>query len=142
MNSTNKALVRRKFDELISTWNLAVIDELVSDDVVSYDPAFPEPVRGKAAYRAVCEEFAKVFPELHITIEEQIADGDTVVTRWSATGRQGGELFGVPATGKQVSFTGVDIHRVLDGKIIEEHGQWDTLGLMRQLGVVGEQKSW
>lgn len=135
-NDSAKATIRRKFDELSANWNLAVLDVLVDDDVVAHDPSFGDPVRGKDAYRAAAAQFATAFPEIRFTIEDQVAEGDTVVTLWSAVGRHGGDLFGTPSTGKQVSFTGVDIHRVRDGKIIEERGQWDALGLLRQIGAI------
>lgn len=131
-----KSIVRRKFDEFIPRWDLSLVDEIFGEDIVSHDPAEPAPLRGREAYRASAEVFGAAFPRLRIRIDDQIAEGDRVVTRWTASGRHDGELFGRPATGKQVEFTGIDIHRVRDGRIVEEWASWDALGLMRQLGLI------
>ena len=139
MSNANKEIVRRKkFEEMIGNGNSAVVDELVDEDVVSYDPSEPEPVRGRDAYRAGVEMYLNAFSGLRTRIDDQVAEGDKVVTRWTITGRHEGDLSGIPPTGKDVEFTGIDIHRLKDGRIVEEWTHWDTLGLMRQLGVVPE----
>jgi steroid delta-isomerase-like uncharacterized protein len=138
MSSANKLIVGRKMDELISSGNLAVLDEVFDEEVVSYDASEPEPIRGRDAYRAGVEEVLAAFPSRHIRIEDQISEGDRVVTRWTFTGRHDGELLGIPATGVDVEFNGIDIHRIRNGRIVEEWSSWDTLGLMRQLGAVAE----
>jgi steroid delta-isomerase-like uncharacterized protein len=133
-----RAIVRRKFEEFIPKWDLRVIDEVFDEDIVSHDPSEPEPLRGREAYRTAAEAFGVAFPKLRIRIDDQICEGDRVATRWTATGRNEGELVGLPATGVEVEFTGIDIHRVSDGRIVEEWSNWDTLGLMRQLGLIPE----
>ena len=138
MSSANKLIVRRKMDELISSGNLTVLDEVFDEEVVSYDPSEPEPIRGRDAYRAGVEEVLAAFSSRHLRIDDQISEGDRVVTRWTFTGRQDGELLGIPATGVDVEFKGIDIHRIRNGRIVEEWSSWDALGLMRQLGAVAE----
>jgi steroid delta-isomerase-like uncharacterized protein len=76
------------------------------------------------------------FPDLKLMVEDQIAEGDKVVTRWSATGTHQGELLGIPPTGKQTTATGITIDRIQGGKIVETWTHWDNLGLLQQLGVV------
>ena len=71
-------------------------------------------------------------------IDDQVSEGDKVVTRWTFTGRHEGELFGIPATGMDVEFAGIDIHRIREGRIVEEWTTWDALGLVRQLGAAPE----
>jgi steroid delta-isomerase-like uncharacterized protein len=141
VNSANKAVVRRKFDKFLGTWDLAVLDDIIGEDIVVHDPIDPQPLRGRDAYRGAAEYYAKAFPHLRVTVHEQVAEGDSVVTRWTATARHDGELFGVPATGRDVRFTGMDLHRVHDGKIVEEYGQWDALGLLRQLGALSPRRA-
>ena len=80
--------------------------------------------------------YRSAFPDVHFTIEDLFAAGDKVVSRWTARGTHKGELMGIPATGKQVEVTGMDIDQVSGGKIVGSWNSWDALGLMQQLGVV------
>jgi len=80
--------------------------------------------------------YLTAYPDTHFTIEDQIAEGDTVVTRWTARGTHKGPLMGIPPTGKQVTVTGISIGRVVNGKTVEGWSNYDTLGMMQQLGVV------
>jgi steroid delta-isomerase-like uncharacterized protein len=80
--------------------------------------------------------FLAAFPDTEYTVEQQVDEGDYVVTRWTARGTQSGELMGIPPTGKTVEVTGIAIDRFSDGKIAESWGNWDTMGLLQQLGAV------
>ena len=80
--------------------------------------------------------FLSAFPDTQMTVEDELADGDKVATRWTATGTHTGELMGIPPTGKQVTVTGMDINRLVGGKIVEHWGEFDQMGMMQQLGVV------
>ncbi|HVL98529.1 MAG TPA: ester cyclase [Egibacteraceae bacterium] len=128
--------MRREVEELINQGDYGLFDELIGDGYVAYDPTEPEPLRGRDAYRESLDTFRNAFPDLHVRIDEQIAEGDKVATRWTMTGRHDGDLFGIPATGRQVEVTGISIERLVDGTIVEDHMELDTLGLMRQLGAV------
>jgi predicted ester cyclase len=75
-------------------------------------------------------------PDADVSVEEEIAEGDKVVIRWTLRCTHMSELMGIPPTGKQVTWTGITIYRLADGKIVEEKGEEDSLGLMRQLGAV------
>jgi steroid delta-isomerase-like uncharacterized protein len=86
--------------------------------------------------RAFVEQYKGAFPDSHIAIEEMIAEGDLVVIRWRATGTHHGELMGVHASGKPVEITGIGIDRIVDGQIVESWTNWDTLGMLGQIGAI------
>jgi steroid delta-isomerase-like uncharacterized protein len=136
MSAENKALARRLVEEAFNAGRLEVVDELVASDFVEHDPSLTEEVRGPAGVKELIAGYRAAFPDIRITIEDQIADGDYVVSRWSGTGTHQGELMGMPATGKQATVTGITIDRIVDGRIAESWDNWDTLGLMQQLGAV------
>jgi steroid delta-isomerase-like uncharacterized protein len=133
---SNKALSRRLLEEAFNAGNIDVIDELVTTDFVNHDAALPEPMVGPDAAKATISGYRTAFPDLRITIEEQIADDQGVATRWSANGTHEGDLMGMAPTGKQATVTGITIDRIVDGRIAESWTNWDTLGMLQQLGVV------
>jgi steroid delta-isomerase-like uncharacterized protein len=136
MSAENKALSRRLLEEAFNAGNMAVVDEVLATDVVNHDSALPEPTVGQDAAKASIQGYRAAFPDLRITIEEQVAGDDLVATRWSAKGTQQGELMGMAATGKQATVTGITIDKIVDGRIAETWTNWDTLGMLQQLGVV------
>jgi steroid delta-isomerase-like uncharacterized protein len=133
MSEENKALLRRWIEEGYNKRNLALFDEFYAD-CVYYSPATGE-LRGEASKQFVASVFA-AFPDLRLTIEDQVAEGDKVVTRWSLTGTHQGHFMGIAPTGKQFTISGMGIDRILEGKIVEEREEWDTLGFFQQLGAV------
>ena len=132
----NKKAARRILDEIFNEGRLEVADELVHEDALAYDPALPEPTRGPEGVKQSVRGYREAFPDLHLSIDEQVAEGDVVATRWTARGTHRGELFGIPATGKESTVTGITIDRFKDGKIAESHTNWDTLGLLQQIGAI------
>jgi steroid delta-isomerase-like uncharacterized protein len=136
MSAENKALARRFFLEAFNDGNLGVIDELAAPGIVNHDSAMPEPMVGIDAVKAAVAGYRTGFPDLRITIEEQVAEGDSVVTRWSALGTHGGDLMGMPATEKQATVTGITIDRFENGLVVETRTNWDTMGMLQQLGAV------
>ena len=132
----DKALARRVIEELFNRGNLEAADELIAPDYILHDPASPEEVRGPEGFKRFVGVFRTAFPNLHVTIEEQIAEGDKMVTRYTVRGNHLGELMGLPATGKQVTIRGCGVSRVSDGKLVETWDHYDALGLMGQIGVV------
>lgn len=128
----NKTIVRRFFEE---SWkgDLDIVDEMTARDYVGHDPANPEPVRGPEGVKRFISTYRAAFPDLRITVEEQLAEGDLVATRWTSRGTQSGELMGIEPTGKQVTLSGMTISRLVDGELVEEFHNWDTFGLMQQL---------
>ena len=127
-------IVRRLTEE---AWkDPSVIDELASPDYVGYDPTEPEPVRGPDGLKAQLDKYISAFEGAHVTVDEQIADGNLVATRWTGRGTHTGEIAGVAPTGKDVTVTGITISRVEEGKVVEERQVWDALGMLVQLGAV------
>ena len=132
----NKALTRRFFEEVFNQKNLAVIDEQVSPDYVEHDPSVPQPVRGPEGLKQYFLMFRTAFPDSTMTIEDMIAEGDTVAVRHTYRGTHRGDLMGRPPTGKQVTVTAISIHKIVAGKFTESWINADNLGLLQQLGVV------
>ena len=132
----NKAIVRRINDEVWSEGHLDVIDELIADDFVATVVGAPEQIRGPQGFREFVVMYRTAFPDLRITVDEQVAEGETIVTRWTATGTNEGELMGIPATGKQATTAGININRISGGKLVEGWGLFDQLGLLQQIGAV------
>jgi len=130
----NKAIARRFFEEVLNQRNVALIDELCSPNYVDHTPN--GPVHGTEAYKQYLMMYLTAFPDSHYTIEDQIAEGDKVMTRWSARGTHQGPLMGTPPTGKQSTVTGMSIGRSEGGKIVEAWTEFDTLGMLQQLGVI------
>jgi len=135
MSEANKALVRRGIEETVNKGNFSVVDEILSTDYVYREPTVGEK-RGRAGFRELITMYRSAFPDVKLTIDEQIAEGDKVVTRWNATGTHRGELFGTAPTGKQVRVQGIIVSRITNGKIVEETEVYDALGMLRQLGAV------
>jgi steroid delta-isomerase-like uncharacterized protein len=132
----SKAIVRRVNEEIWNEGDLDVIDEVIADDFVSTVIGAPDQIRGPQGFRKFVVMYRTAFPDLRLTIEEQITEGEIVVTRWTATGTHEGELMGIPATGKQATTSGVNINRVSGGKLVEGWGLFDQLGLLQQIGAV------
>lgn len=129
----NKALVRRVFEEL-NGQSLHIVDEVMVPDYVHHDPSLPPDMQqGRDNYRNGVAMFYSAFPDLTCTIEDQIAEGDKVVTRLSWRGTHRGDLMGIPATGKQVQFGMMAIHRIANGKVEEGWVSFDAMGMMQQL---------
>ena len=130
----NKALVQRGIEEVWNQKNLAVLDEIASRDYVSHNPAMT--THGLEQYKQLVSMYFSAFPDLHFTIEDQIAEGDKVVSRFSARGTHQGAFMGIPPTGKQGFVTGIGIDRFANGKIVEGWFNSDDLGLLQQLGIL------
>jgi steroid delta-isomerase-like uncharacterized protein len=130
----NVAVARRVFDDLFNEGKLDAADEIYAPDHTSHDPQAPG-VNGAAAMKHYIGMYRAAFPDLQLSTDDIIAEGDKVVIRWTARGTHKGELMGVPPTGKQTVVTGINIFRVKDGRIAEEWVNWDTIGLLQQLGV-------
>ena len=132
----NKALVRRAFEEGWNTGNLEVFDETPAPDHVLHDPSLPEDVVGLDGMKGFASEFLRAFPDLRFSIEDQVAEGDMVATRWTSSATHEGELMGIAPTGNRTGVSGVTVSRVSGGKIVEDWNNWDALGLMRQIGAI------
>jgi predicted ester cyclase len=139
MSEENKAEARRLLEEAFGQGKTEVVDEVIHSDFVCYDPnSETGEIRG-ADIKGEIEYFHQALPDATYTVEDQVAEGDKVVSRWTARGTHQGEFFGVAPTGNRVEFTGIQIDRFDEsGKLIEEWPEYDLLGAMRQLGAIPE----
>jgi steroid delta-isomerase-like uncharacterized protein len=128
-------LVRRRYHD---AWNAGDPDSL--DAIMSHDVVNHSPIQGQApgvdGFKQAIQWLRAGVPDLTITIEAQISEGDLVATRWTGTGTHSGVLMGVPATGKQITVTGIDICRIADGRIAEYWQELDTLSMLQQIGAI------
>lgn len=136
MSEQNKALVRHAVEEVWNGQNFANLSEMVASDIVIHATLPEGEIHGPEGIKHFYGALHNAFPDLHFTIEDQIAEGDRVVTRWSARGTHTGEFQGIPPTGTQFRLTGIDIDRIANGKVVECWPNADELGLLQQLGVV------
>ena len=137
LSETNKTVSRRLFEEVWNKGNLAVLNELIANDQVNSGPGtLPGLPTGPEGAKQFVMMYRNAFPDTHFTIDEQISEGDKVVTRWTGSGTHKGELVGIPATGKSSTVTGISIDRIVNGKIVESWGIFDQFGMMQQLGVI------
>jgi steroid delta-isomerase-like uncharacterized protein len=136
MSEENKDLARRSW-ELLE--NLDILDEVYATDLVWHEP--DQDIQGLEEARQFVSMYKTAFPDLSATVEDVIAEGDKVVTRYTVRGTHQGEMeeFG-PPTGRQVEVKGITIHRVEDGKIVEEWERYDNLSLLQQLGLAPGQQ--
>ena len=134
---TNKAISRRFFDEVWNKGNLTTLDEILAKDHFNSGPGnLPGLPAGPEGGKQVITLYRNAFPDVHFTIDEQLTEGEKVVTRWTAHGTHQGELQGLPATGKTSTVSGIAIDRFVDGKIAETWGLFDYFSMMQQLGVI------
>ena len=138
MSEPNKAIVRRLIEELWNKGNLSLADELFAPNYEHHDASTLDFGRGPESEKKRATLYRTAFPDLRLTIEDIIAEGETVMARWSCRGTHKGDLSGIAPTGKQINISGVTIARLANGKMAESWVNWDALGLMQQLGVVPE----
>ena len=132
--SDAKRVSRRIFEEVWNDRNIAAIDELMAADYVHHDPQSPKFSDGRDGYKQLVAYYLNAFPDSHFTIDQEVQEGDTIVTRWTVNGTHRGDLPMLPASGKTFSVTGITVARLKDGKFVESWNNWDALGLMQQLG--------
>lgn len=136
---SNKALVRRFYEE-IDKGNVDVLDELVAEDYLDHNPPpFPGLPPGREGLKQAFKIFWVATPGYH-RIEDQIAEGDRVVTRLTSFGKHEGDLPGAPRTGNDLKMTSITIHRIAGGKLVEKWAEKDVLGFLQQIGVIPQQK--
>lgn len=137
MSEKNEALTERFHGDLFQKGELVVADEILSPDFVIHAPGYPpEWTRGPKGTKLLAQAIIAGFPDRKFVNEDVLAVRDQVMIRWSMTGTHGGELFGVPATGRSVSVTGFDLFRIEKGRIVELWQNWDQLGMMQQIGAI------
>lgn len=135
MSVSPKEVIRRLYNEVWNERKFEVIDQLVSQSHALVSPLVRGALMGPAAYKKEIASFFVAFPDLCFTVEETICEKDKIVASWSFTGTHKGEFFGIAPTNKKVSVTGITIHQIADGKILDSLATWDAISLLQQLGV-------
>src|SRR5215211_6312650 len=139
MSVVNKATVRRFLEEAFGQGKPEVVDEVLDPDFVCHDPnSETGEIRGADTVKGEVGYFHNAFPDFRWTVEDQLAEGDKVTTRYTLSGTHEGEFFGVPASGRRVEVSGINIDRFEGGKLVEEWASYDLLGAMRQMGAFPE----
>jgi len=137
MSEQNKALIRRIFDEVVGQGRLEVADELAAPDYVVHEPSVPGgQMAGREAFKQFVQMYRSALPDIAVAIQDQIAEGDMVTTRFVMTGTHQGELMGIAPTDRHVTVTAIVIDRIQGGQVVETWGNSDTLGLLQQLGAL------
>jgi len=132
----NKALVRRYLEDAWNKHNPAVVDEIYAANYVDRSPDIPGIPHTRDGLKQFMGMYLRAFPDANITIDDQLVEGDRVVTRWTGHGTQTGELMEMPPSGKTVAVPGVQIDRLSGGKIVEGWVLFDQLGMLQQLGAI------
>jgi steroid delta-isomerase-like uncharacterized protein len=135
MSEANKALIRRWLAEMDKR-NLHIVDELVAVDYIDHNPPIPDLAPGREGVKQANALLLTAFPDAMHTVEDQIAEGDKVVTRMTVRGTFVGEYLGIPPNGKQITAEGIMIHRIAGGQLVEHWAMADNLRLFQQLGVI------
>ena len=133
--AANKEIFSRAVDDFWNQRDVGAIDELYATDYLGHDPS--------GLHGATLEEFKQstaglftAFPDFHLTIDDEVAEGDKVVKRWTVTGTHRGDFKGIPPTENHIAITGINFYRIADGKIVETWWSSDALGMLQQLGVI------
>lgn len=134
--TTPKELIREAFEQV---WNRDNMEFITAAFLPTFVACVPRrPFQDLDAYRRYVLELHEAFPDIHFEIDDQIAEGDEVVTRWTMTGTHEGDLMGIPPTGRQVIVEGITISRLSRNRIAESWTEWDCIGLLHQIGVIPE----
>jgi steroid delta-isomerase-like uncharacterized protein len=135
----HKRISRRIVDEAFAQGKVEVIDELVAEDFVNHDISGPPGLPpGREGVKELVRFYRTAFPDATVTVDDQIAEGDKVVTRYTARGTHQGDFAGMPATGRQFTSTGITIDRIEGGKIVESWNEFNQFALLQQLGAIPE----
>ena len=132
-----REIARRNREELWNKGDLSLAEEIVASNCVYHinDPITPALGIGPEGAKKAVTTYRRAFPDLHVTVEDVIAEGDRVVVRWTSRGTHNGELMGFPPSHMKITVTGIDIYRIAEGRIQEFWLNWDTMGFMQQLGL-------
>jgi steroid delta-isomerase-like uncharacterized protein len=131
----NKTIIRRMTEEFYNQGNVETAEQFFADTYVHHDPASPQ-VRDRDGLKANLRAFLAGCPDLHITTDQLLAEGDMVTKRWTYHATHTSDLSGLPPTGKRITMSGLELFRLADGKIVESWLGYDNLSLMQQLGVI------
>jgi steroid delta-isomerase-like uncharacterized protein len=132
----NKAVVQRFVDEVLNGQSMTAADEILAPDHILNYMLLPEPMIGAKAWEQSVSGYFTAFPDMVVSIDNMIGEGELVAARWTAVATHKGELMGIPPTGRRVTWIGQGVYRIVDGKIVEQWGIDDALGLMQKLGAI------
>ena len=139
LEQQNSALIRRWFNEVWNQGRMETVDELASPNVIARGQLeHGQPIQGLAHFKSFAQSIRAAFPDIVVTIEDTIAEGEKVVARWTATMTQQGEFLGLPPSHKRVTISGISVQRFSNGKIVEAWDNWDQLALLVQLGAMNQ----
>jgi steroid delta-isomerase-like uncharacterized protein len=130
---SNKAIISDFFEQVWNKGDEAAIDRFIAADAAGNDPDFGI---GREGFKQQWRNWRRAFPDIHFQIEEMVAEGNTVVSRWTLTGTQSGEFLGIAPTGRKVRVAGMSLDHLEDGVLISGFDGWDNFGLRQQLGAV------
>jgi steroid delta-isomerase-like uncharacterized protein len=136
MSAEESRATMRRYLGVFEQGNIDLLDELLAPDYVNHTPATPDLPTGPEGVKGVVTMFRSAMPDLRVVIEDMIAEGDKVATRYRLEGTHEGELFGVPPTGRRLSIESITVERVSEGRIREHWRVTDSLDMMQQLGVI------
>jgi steroid delta-isomerase-like uncharacterized protein len=136
--TTHQLLCRFMVEKVFNGGELDLLPVLLAPDAINHELEIFEPsgARGPEPVRRFLRAFRFAFPDLRVKVVDQLADGDRVVTRWQMQGTQSNRLMGIEASHRPVSVEGIRIDRIENGRIAETWNQWDTLGMLRQIGAL------
>ena len=129
----NKELARQFFEQIWNQGDESAIDRFIAENAAGNDPKFGV---GRESFRSQWHKWRQAFPDIHFAVEEIIAEGNTVVTRWRLTGTHLGEYLGKAVTGNKVDVDGVSIDRIENGMVVSGFDAWDSLGFREQIGLI------
>ena len=130
---SNKALVRRNFEVIWSQCNLDAADEIIAPEYVGHIATLPDVVRGVEAFKQVILLFHFAAPDMRFEIQDQLAEGNKVATRWVGHGTHKGEFMGIAPSGQRLAVTGMSFHRIENGCIHESWDDWDALSMLQHM---------
>jgi len=136
MSAEESKAIMRRFWDVWEQGNVEFLDELLAPEYINHTLAAPDLPPGPEGVKEVVSMFHSAMPDLRVVVEDMIAEGDKVATRYALEGTHEGELFGAAPTGKQLSIKSITLERVSEGKIIEHWRVTDELDMMRQLDVI------
>jgi steroid delta-isomerase-like uncharacterized protein len=134
MSRESNISAQERFGAAVNSGDFSAFNDVVAPGAVDHDPA-PGQAPGPEGFRQFFTQFRTAFPDLHIEVEQMVADADTVAIAYTATGTHQGDLMGFAPTGKRMRIRGVQIGKFADGKLIERWGSSDQLGMLQQLGL-------
>ncbi|HKY27365.1 MAG TPA: ester cyclase [Pyrinomonadaceae bacterium] len=138
MSEANKELIRRWFEEVWNKGRADAIDEMIDENCIIHGlgDATGQPVTGPSEYKSFYATFRQAFPEITVSVEDTVAEGDMVAARCAVYGKHAGDSLGIKASEAPVDFTGITIVRVKDGRIAEAWNNFDFMRMYRQIGAI------